>query len=336
MSQCSISNQLQSLFDEYKSCTYALSVDNVFVDQFLLDRTTISAAAREYWLQDPNVSKLLVTENGGSWRHRLQFGTHRFGLSTVEENFALSRIIKELRPRRLLEIGIFRGQTATTVCRAMQESGIDGVLTAVDIDPAAVAVAERVLDNLALKKYANLVKGESLATLTSLKEIDFAFIDGDHSFDMAAAEFVESYNKLAPGGMIAMHDTGSPSWGYYQGPGLLFFLVLPELLQGKAVQSWLDSMCREFTMQMLSPYCKTKYKYCENQQEGLELATLTQADIIAGAGGMGFVLKLSETHQLDLNDILARKPKSVTMPLQVSNRRSLLGRIARRVANWIP
>ena len=38
-------------------------------------------------------------------------GTELWGQSTIEENFALSSLVREMKPARVVEIGLFRGQT---------------------------------------------------------------------------------------------------------------------------------------------------------------------------------------------------------------------------------
>ncbi len=295
---------VESVFEQLRQCNYRIDVDPEFMQRFFDDRQRISSTTRTFLERDQKFRNLL-SQAGLSLK--LQLGTHLFGFSTVEEHFALDLVVRTLRPKRIVEIGVFRGQTALTMSRALSQiwSPNELGLTGIDIDNTAVGVAEEVLASCGLSSVAKFILGDSNEIFPTLPEADFVFIDGDHSFEAVAKDFVSTYNKVGTGTVIAMHDIGSKVWGYHQGPGWLFYQVLPALLENKISQSWLDSMCRETTMRLLSPSFHTPYRYCESEAEALELARLTSVDTIDGAGGLGFILKLDGRHSLNLSNVLA-------------------------------
>jgi cephalosporin hydroxylase len=305
------------------------------MQRFFDDRQCISSTTRAFLERDQKFRDLL--SKSSLW-DKLHHGTHLFGLSTVEEHFALDLVVRTLRPKKIVEIGVFRGQTALTMSRALSQTGSQDEVsfTGIDIDKIAVGIAEEVLGSHGLS-FARFIVGDSNQILPTLPVPDFVFIDGDHGFEAVAKDFVSAYNNVGAGAVIAMHDIGSKVWGYHQGPGWLFYQVLPALLGNGVLQSRLDSMCRETTMRLLSPVNDSLYKYCASHAEALELARLTSVDTIDGAGGLGFILKLDGTHSLDLSEVLAKAPAlPEAAPEQRQHRTSLLGRAARKIANWIP
>ncbi len=327
------SQAVQVIFETFAQSPYRLDVDETFLERFLADRRCISSIARTF-LEKHSQSNLLKKAN---CQLELQLGTHLFGLSTVEEHFALDLLIRTFKPRQVLEIGVFRGHTALTACRAMSQVSSKGQLTAIDIDSTATNIAKEVLMAMQLDGMATFVTGNSGDIVPTVPKPDFVFIDGDHDYEAAARDFVLTYNKAGAGALIAIHDTGSKVWGFHQDPGWLFYRVLPRLLAGKASLSWLDSMCRELTMRMISPSFDTAFKYCRSDEDSLFVATLTSADIIKGAGGLGFVLKLDDSHMLSLDDVMSQAPIGSKVASENSSKRpSQLGRAARKIANWVP
>ena len=324
----------QSLLQKLTESSYRIDVDEAFVRRFFDDRKCVSTATRTFFERDNKFRNLLLAPG---LPITLQLGTNMFGQSTVEEHFVLDSVIRSLKPKTILEVGIFRGHTAVTMCRALSQTTPDYAYMGIDIDDVAIEIATSVLNSLGLASNVEFIKADSNNVLASMAKPDFVFIDGDHAYQSVASDFVATYNKVDAGAVIALHDVGCKSWGFHQDPGWLFFKVLPALLKDRVVQSWLDSMCRELTMRMLSPNLETDKTYCKNNAESLELARLTSSDIINGAGGLGFIMKLDGSHKLNLDDILAAAPPALSNTITAkASRGSLLGRAARKLANFIP
>lgn len=325
---------VESILERFRESPYRLDVEPAFLQQYFEDRHRTRDIARRVLERDDRFRNLLTN---ASVHPQLQHGTHLFGQSTVEEHFALNSLVRELKPRQILEIGVFRGQTALTMSRALSQVSPDSGLTGIDIDNVAVEIANELLESFGLGQKATFVVGNSNEIVQSLSGFDLVFIDGDHSYEGVARDFTNAYNLLGTGGVIAMHDVGTQAWGYHQDPGWLFYGVLPELLKNQIQQSWLDSMCRELTMQLLSPDTSSQFHYCDTDEEARELGRLTSIDIINGAGGLGFVVKLDGAHKLSVDDVLSKAPPRVeTNHRTTSKPVSLLGRVARKIANHIP
>jgi len=135
------------------------------------------------------------------------------------EILALLRILKEKRPRRILEIGTERGGTLMLFTEVASPSAI---LISMDL-PSYSGIfgfsyprwKEGVYKSFAKwNQKVFLIRGDShdSKTLKKVKSIlrndmlDFLFIDGDHSYEGVKRDF-EMYSSLVRrGGIIAFHD----------------------------------------------------------------------------------------------------------------------------------
>jgi len=130
---------------------------------------------------------------------------------------ALYKRVCELNPRRVLEIGTARGGTLYLWAQAAAE---DATLVSVDLpggDFGGAYPQARVPFYQAFareQQHMHLLREDShqtttLEQVTSLfgeHEIDFAFIDGDHTYEGVKQDF-EMYGPLVrPGGIIGFHD----------------------------------------------------------------------------------------------------------------------------------
>jgi len=327
-------SSVESVLELLAGCTYRLDVPPEFVARFFEDRRLINELTRAHLEKERKFADLL---HGATMQIELQLGTHLFGFSTVEEHFALDSLVRVLKPRKIVEIGVFRGQTSLTMCRALSQSAGGGSLLGIDVDGAAVEIAREVLTACGLAPMFEFIAGHSNGIIHTVANADLIFIDGDHLFESAARDFVASYNILGEGGVIALHDVGSRVWGFHQGPGWLFHRVLPALLGDRIRQSALDSLCRELTMRFLGPDSGATYRYCKSDEESRALARITSADIIDGLGGMGVLVKLDGAHKLSLDEVLSLAPGPEPVAGGSTVRQpSRLGRAARKIASWIP
>ena len=135
------------------------------------------------------------------------------------EIIALLKMLKELKPRRILEIGTERGGTLMLFTEVASPSAI---LISIDL-PSYSGVfgfsyprwKEDVYRSFAKwNQKVFLIRGDShdSKTLRKVKSIlgndtlDFLFIDGDHSYEGVKRDF-EMYSPLVRrGGIIAFHD----------------------------------------------------------------------------------------------------------------------------------
>ncbi len=314
----------QALLEKLTAGAYALTVPESFVERFFAGRRVIREAAAT---QLQAAGRLLT---GTEYALR-EGGNHLWGQSTIEENYALTQILELLRPRAVVEIGLFRGQTALTLHRALGEEAT-GAYLGIDPDPVAIATAQAVLQQFNLGQTSRFSQEPSTQAQGKFPALDFALIDGDHAYASVAADFVAAFNALPAGGVIALHDVGTPIYGcMQQDPGHLHHQVLPKVLGHDARLYCLDSMCRQTTMQQLAGLAFT-----DTAAEAEAIARVTMADTVSGWGGMGFVLKLSPTRRVELGELLAKAPPPLAPAGPPVRQGTIFGRAARKLARYIP
>lgn len=129
-------------------------------------------------------------------------------------------LIKLNQLKTVVEIGVDMGSTTRYLCEATKYTGgtVYGYDNWGDYGPAnswhhcsSKEEIERLLErnnfnNFKLFK-VDTFSQEFKELIQSHKEIDFAFIDGDHSYDGIKSDFELVYPKLSYCGIIAFHDT---------------------------------------------------------------------------------------------------------------------------------
>ncbi len=124
----------------------------------------------------------------------------------------LYEFVQEIRPKRVLEIGVQGGQSTKTILLALAKNDF-GILTSIDHKRRGELLDGEYPD---VKKYWNFIRGDSHApeTLEAAKEAlgddeyyDILFIDGDHTYEGAKQDFMSYRDLVRPGGLIFMHDT---------------------------------------------------------------------------------------------------------------------------------
>lgn len=140
---------------------------------------------------------------------------------TRAEGEFLQRIIRSLRPRTTLEIGLAFGVSALFICEALREVGGDRHIV---IDPnqfdgpwgdpwRGVGLAN--LQRAGFEDLVELVCEPSYRALPRLEErglgVDFAFVDGWHTFDYALLDFFYIDLILRVGGVVVFDDASWPA-----------------------------------------------------------------------------------------------------------------------------
>jgi predicted O-methyltransferase YrrM len=121
--------------------------------------------------------------------------------------------------RCLVEIGVWHGVSTCRLRTAMADSG---VLYAVDPYPVGrlgvsfprrIARAEVRRVSNGRVEWIRLTGVEAARTLAAnlAGKVDFVFIDGDHSYDGLRGDWEGWAPLLAPGGVVALHDSRSTS-----------------------------------------------------------------------------------------------------------------------------
>lgn len=127
-----------------------------------------------------------------------------------DELLAMLERVRELQPQRLCEIGASAGGTLYLLTRVARP---DAVIVSLDIDtpPHTQRAREKFAREsqrvISIQADSQLTETRDLvADALGGAELDFLFIDGDHSYEGVRADF-ELYNGMVRrGGLIAFHD----------------------------------------------------------------------------------------------------------------------------------
>ena len=129
----------------------------------------------------------------------------------------LQRIVRETKPRVSLEVGLAYGVSAMFICDALKMVGGERHMVIDSHQMTSVWNNGAGLHNLKLAGHAPLIDfygEESQRALPKLEaqgeRIDFAFIDGAHTFDHALVDFFYIDRMLNVGGIVAFDDVGFP------------------------------------------------------------------------------------------------------------------------------
>lgn len=127
----------------------------------------------------------------------------------------LQGIIRDLKPRHSLEVGLAYGVSAMFICDALKSVGAEQHIVMDSHQMTPVWNNGAGLDNLRDAGYESLIEfhgEESQRALPKLVErgqkIDFAFIDGAHTFDHALVDFFYIDKILNIGGIVVFDDVG--------------------------------------------------------------------------------------------------------------------------------
>lgn len=128
------------------------------------------------------------------------------------EMLALVEKVAKINPKTIVEIGVMHGGTLAVFKMCFPEARVVG------IDNAAEAVGRKeFIEEHGLEVI--IADSQKKKTATRLKkmvgEIDFIFIDGDHSYEGVKKDWLLYSGLVRKGGIIAFHDIAESvqNWG---------------------------------------------------------------------------------------------------------------------------
>ena len=135
-----------------------------------------------------------------------------------DEAISIAKALRENKATVTVEIGVAFGASALTICHALKEMGNEKAKH-YGVDPNQLTHYEGIaLDNLRkenLIEIFHLLEGPSHLKVPELINnktvVDFALIDGWHTFDYTLVDFFLVDKILRPGGLVAFHDTYAPA-----------------------------------------------------------------------------------------------------------------------------
>ena len=130
-------------------------------------------------------------------------------------NFTLYRMVRYLRPLRVLEIGTQTGASAVAMALAFRDNEMTADITCVDpFYPTGDNDGSSSLSAWYSNVYASGLKPGIQLLLTTSQAIlpelnrtfDFAFVDGSHLYSDVRADLLMTLSLLSPGGYLVAHD----------------------------------------------------------------------------------------------------------------------------------
>lgn len=134
---------------------------------------------------------------------------------TAPIGFALAKLVKDLRPATSLEIGLGFGISALFICETLGEKAKHVV-----IDPYQNREVYRGMGLANLERAGHLEKVEFHETFSHValprlhesgRKFEFAFVDGNHTFDHVMLDFFYVDLMLEIGGLVVFDDVDFPS-----------------------------------------------------------------------------------------------------------------------------
>jgi caffeoyl-CoA O-methyltransferase len=160
----------------------------------LLDRYLLDHSSEE----DPVLTELA--------RHTYLNEVHPRMLSGHILGSFLGLFSKLLSPRRILEIGTYTGYSAICLARGLREGG---KLTTIEVNVELREISLSFFSKAGLEKQIELINGDALQIIPSLKEsFDLVFVDGNKDDYPAYYDLV--IDRVTPGGYILVDNV---LWG---------------------------------------------------------------------------------------------------------------------------
>ncbi len=141
-------------------------------------------------------------------------------------------IVAALRPRLVVELGAYNGLSFFTFCQSMKENDIEGLCYAVDTwegdahtgdyDGGIVeSVRAHAREHYRGSAYLLQMRFSEALPQFAAQSIDLLHIDGLHSYEAVREDFESWYPKLAPGGIVLLHDIqarlpGFGAWRFFE------------------------------------------------------------------------------------------------------------------------
>lgn len=138
--------------------------------------------------------------------------------SGIDEPYAeaLYRMVLNLRPACCLEIGMAYGVSSLAILTALRQIG-EGRLTSIDPNQSTEfsGAGSQAVRRAGLDAYHTLIERPDFQALPALLDdrvrLDFAYIDGWHTFDYTLLDFFYIDKMLNVGGVVGFNDCGFAS-----------------------------------------------------------------------------------------------------------------------------
>ncbi len=138
-------------------------------------------------------------------RLRYLYDAHRTsGSVSPLELRIIGDICRHVKPRHVLEIGTFEGRTTLNLAIAAPEARV----YTLNLPPAQCQfeVGRLFKDTDEAKRITQIFGNSRHYDFSALPQMDLILVDGDHSFEGAAADSDSAFSSLSENGFILWHD----------------------------------------------------------------------------------------------------------------------------------
>lgn len=132
-------------------------------------------------------------------------------LMTREEHGFLSGIIEELKPKKILEVGIAFGGTSAMIIKSLELAEIECVMYSVDLNYVYRGIeVGSMLKNITLPQFVmhSIIKGKLLKDIIEQigGDIDLVVLDTSHNIPGEILEFLTVLPFMSKNGVVVLHD----------------------------------------------------------------------------------------------------------------------------------
>jgi hypothetical protein len=129
-----------------------------------------------------------------------------------QEASGIYEVVKHLQPENSCEVGFYQGFSALSILQALEDNGKG---THYACDPSESTLAKNIgLENAKNASLAHRLQFHECCLedlYPHLPNLQFAFIDASHLFDLTLCEFLLIDKKMDIGGVVGFHDLWMPS-----------------------------------------------------------------------------------------------------------------------------
>jgi predicted O-methyltransferase YrrM len=127
---------------------------------------------------------------------------------SAAEALLLYQVVSELKPQLSVEVGLALGASTSAILQALEDAGAPAKHHVLDPFQATEwkNAGLEMIRRAGLAHRCEFHSAYAEEVIPGLEQIDFAFIDASHLFDLTLSEFVLCDKKLRVGGVIGFHD----------------------------------------------------------------------------------------------------------------------------------
>jgi predicted O-methyltransferase YrrM len=129
----------------------------------------------------------------------------------VTDVVVMAKLVKTLRPMRVVELGSYRGYTALAMAQNLPEHGY---LLTVDIDPDHGEAYRDISPSSHIERRVGRI-AHDLFEQQERRSFDVVFLDADHSLGAVREDTQVALDLVKPDGFVIWHDYAN--WGFFSG-----------------------------------------------------------------------------------------------------------------------